>query len=67
MSNESESLEVVLQVVFFISKNLSAALFIVQKIKKLLVMIIKVIIFSMILFFFQVLCVPDRLNVDCAR
>lgn len=47
-------------------ENLSRALFIVQNIEHLLVMNLKVIIFPKILFFSQVLWVPDRLNTDCA-
>lgn len=37
-----------------------------QKAENLLVMDIKVIIFSKVLFFSQVLWVPDRGNMDCA-
>ena len=57
--NESDSLEIVLRVAFFTFKNMSTALFTVQKIDSLLVKNIKLIIFSKILFFSQVLWFPD--------
>lgn len=51
---------------FFTFKNLPTALFTVQKIENLLVISVQNNYFSKILFFFQVLWVPDRLNTGCA-